>query len=325
MREALDLLDQSGLGVLLLVSSERELERTVTDGDLRRLLLEGALLDHSLANMPRKRSIVIAENHTRREALALMQQHTIDHLPVVDAEGRVIDLVERRGIDDQILLSIPHMGETERDYVEEAFRTNWIAPLGPNVDAFENELAEKVGAQNAVALSSGTAAIHLALVLLDVGPGDKVFCSSLTFAASVNPIAYQGAEPVLIDSEPESWNMSPAALERALEAARKMGRLPKAVIVVIFTVKARTWIQLSRFAMPMGYSWLRMRPSRLGPKYGAKLQEISEKSAFTRSTATRSLRPPAAACWLPRRRSWLIEPVSLATQARDPHHTINTA
>ena len=113
---------------------------------------------------------MIAENHTRREALALMQQHTIDHLPVVDAEGRVIDLVERRGIDDQILLSIPHMGETERDYVEEAFRTNWIAPLGPNVDAFENELAEKVGAKNAVALSSGTAAIHLALLYWTWGP-----------------------------------------------------------------------------------------------------------------------------------------------------------
>ena len=148
MREALDLLDQSGLGVLLLVSSERELERTVTDGDLRRLLLEGALLDHSLANMPQKRSIVIAENHTRREALALMQQHTINHLPVVDAEGRVIDLVERRGIDDQILLSIRtwvRQSETtsKKHFVPTGLRrlvptstllkTNWLKRLAPKM------------------------------------------------------------------------------------------------------------------------------------------------------------------------------------------------
>src|SRR5579864_3498798 len=232
VRDALDMLDRSGLGVLLLVRNDRKFERTVTDGDLRRLLLEGATLDQTLTVVPERTSIVLAENRTRREALALMQQHTIDHLPVVDAGGRVIDLVERRGIDEQILLSTPHMGETERDFVDEAFRTNWIAPLGPNVDAFESELAEVVGMKHAVALSSGTAAIHLALVLLDIGPGDSVFCSSLTFAASVNPIVYQGAEPILIDSEPDSWNMSPEALERALEAARKKGRLPKAVIVV---------------------------------------------------------------------------------------------
>jgi len=226
------MLDRSGLGVLLLVRGDRNFERTVTDGDLRRLLLEGAALDQTLAAVPERRSIVLPENRTRREALALMRQHTIDHLPVVDPDGRVLDLVERREIDDQILLSTPHMGEAERDYVEEAFLTNWIAPLGPNVDAFETELANMVGAKHAVALSSGTAAIHLSLVLLGVAPGDTVFCSSLTFVASVNPILYQGAEPVLIDSEPESWNMSPVALERAFEVSRQKGRLPKAVIVV---------------------------------------------------------------------------------------------
>ncbi|MBR0994724.1 aminotransferase class I/II-fold pyridoxal phosphate-dependent enzyme [Bradyrhizobium japonicum] len=232
LRNALDMLDRSGLGVLLLVENDRKFERTVTDGDLRRLLLEGASLEQTLVSISERQSIVVQENRTRRAALELMQKHTIDHLPVVDVSGRVVDLIERRGIDEQILLSTPHMGEAERNYVEEAFRTNWIAPLGPNVDAFEAELAELVGANSAVALSSGTAAIHLALVLLGVGARDCVFCSSLTFAASVNPIVYQNAEPVLIDSEPNSWNMSPIALERALENARKNGRLPKAVIVV---------------------------------------------------------------------------------------------
>lgn len=131
-----------------------------------------------------------------------------------------------------IYLSPPHMGQLEQQYVAEAFATNWIAPLGPHVDAFERELAERVGVKSAVALSSGTAAIHLALRLIGAGPGDTVFCSALTFVASAAPILYQGATPVFIDSEPATWNMSPQALERALEQAARSGRLPKAVIVV---------------------------------------------------------------------------------------------
>ncbi|GAJ57234.1 aminotransferase [Geobacillus thermoleovorans B23] len=124
------------------------------------------------------------------------------------------------------------MSGNEQTYIQEAFETNWIAPLGPNVDAFEKELAAYVGAKGAAAVSSGTAAIHLALRLLGVGREDVVFCSSLTFVASANPILYQGAEPVFIDSEPETWNMSPQALERAMEEAKREGKLPKAVIVV---------------------------------------------------------------------------------------------
>lgn len=124
------------------------------------------------------------------------------------------------------------MSGNEHRYINEAFETNWIAPLGPNVDAFEKEIADYVGANEAVAVSSGTAAIHLALSLLGVKKGDLVFCSSLTFIASANPIIYQGAEPVFIDSEPETWNMSPEALERAFKDALHDGKLPKAVIVV---------------------------------------------------------------------------------------------
>ncbi|MRH42694.1 aminotransferase class I/II-fold pyridoxal phosphate-dependent enzyme [Aquibacillus halophilus] len=132
----------------------------------------------------------------------------------------------------RIFLSPPHMSGKEIDYIREAFSTNWIAPLGPNVDAFEKEIAEYLGVKEAVAVSSGTAAIHLALSLLEVKRGDKVFCSSLTFVASANPILYQNAQPVFIDSEETSWNMSPQALERALIEAAIEGELPKAVIVV---------------------------------------------------------------------------------------------
>ncbi|TDL74006.1 pyridoxal phosphate-dependent aminotransferase [Rhodococcus qingshengii] len=132
----------------------------------------------------------------------------------------------------RIYLSSPHMTGNEQKYIDQSFETNWIAPLGPNVDRFEEDLSHYVGANGALAVSSGTAAIHLALRLLNVKAGDVVFCSSLTFVASVSPILYQQAEPVLIDSEFDTWNMSPKALKKAFMDAEKEGNLPKAVIVV---------------------------------------------------------------------------------------------
>lgn len=135
-------------------------------------------------------------------------------------------------VKNRIYLSAPHLSGEEIKYINEAFETNWIAPIGPNIEAFEKEIANHVGVRGAVAVSSGTAAIHLALSLLDVKKGDRVFCSTLTFIASANPIIYQGAEPVFIDSEPDTWNMSPEALERALRDAFINGQLPKAVILV---------------------------------------------------------------------------------------------
>ena len=135
-------------------------------------------------------------------------------------------------VNKRIYLSSPHMGGLEEQFVKEAFETNWIAPLGPNVNNFEKELAEYVGIKYASALASGTSAIHLAIKLLGIKSGDVVFCSSLTFAASCNPIIYEGAEPVFIDSEYESLSMCPIALKKAFEVYSAKGKLPKAVIVV---------------------------------------------------------------------------------------------
>lgn len=138
---------------------------------------------------------------------------------------------------EQIYLSSPHMSdkETERyeiKYINEAFEENWIAPLGKNVTEFENEMEMKLGARKAVALSAGTAAIHMALKAIGVGKGDIVFCQSLTFSATANPIVYENATPVFIDSDKETWNMDPKALECAFEKYEKKGKCPKAVIVV---------------------------------------------------------------------------------------------
>lgn len=132
----------------------------------------------------------------------------------------------------RIYLSPPHMSGREQAYIDEVFASNWIAPLGPQVDAFEREFCEATGAPYALALASGTAALHLALLEAGVGPGDEVLVSTFTFSASVNPIVYLGARPVFIDSEPLSWNMDPALLAEAVEARARAGRLPGAVVVV---------------------------------------------------------------------------------------------
>lgn len=132
----------------------------------------------------------------------------------------------------RIYLSPPHLSGEEMKYIQEAFTTNWIAPLGPNVEGFEEEVSAYVGSKGAVALASGTAAIHLALKYVGVTAGDYVLCSSLTFAGSCNPILYEKAIPVFVDSDPEGWNMSPLALEKALADLKKQNITAKAVIIV---------------------------------------------------------------------------------------------
>jgi dTDP-4-amino-4,6-dideoxygalactose transaminase len=133
---------------------------------------------------------------------------------------------------ERIYLSPPDMSAAEREVLVAAFDSNWIAPLGPEVDAFERDLAQRVEVRDAAALNSGTAALHLALILLEVGPGDEVWTATLTFAATANAIRYVGATPVFIDSERESWNMDAALLREALRDASTLGSLPKALIVV---------------------------------------------------------------------------------------------
>ncbi len=137
-----------------------------------------------------------------------------------------------KNIAAKVWLSSPHMGSEEFNYVKEAFDTNWIAPLGPNVNGFEQDLQSFTGAKHAAALSSGTAALHLALIMLGVGPGDEIICQSFTFSASANPIVYLGAVPIFIDSEPDTWNMSPELLEQAIKDRIAKGKKPKAIIPV---------------------------------------------------------------------------------------------
>ena len=232
LREALARLDATAQGILLVTDAQGRLLRTVTDGALRRAALAGVSNEAPLSALPAHPPHTVGLRASQRDVLALMDAQRIDHVPVVDAAGRAVDLVTRRELSQRVYLSSPHLGEDEVALVQEAFTSNWIAPLGPHVDAFERELAARVGVQHAAATSSGTAALHLGLRLLGVGPGDVVLCSSLTFVASANPIKQLGATPVFIDSEPQSWNLSPQALAVALAALQAEGITPKAAVVV---------------------------------------------------------------------------------------------
>lgn len=171
----------------------------------------------------------------------------------------------------RILLSYVHMGGTERDWVEKAFESEWIVPLGPNVDEFEHKLEKYLGAPNVVALSAGTAAIHLALVALGVGSGDEVICQSFTFAASANPIKYQGADPVFVDSEPDTWNMSPDALEEAIiDRKKQTGHYPKAIIPVYLYGMPAKMDEIRAIADKYGIPIVEDSAEALGSEYKGK-------------------------------------------------------
>lgn len=263
-------IDRSAIGIVLLVDVDGRFLRTVTDGDIRRLLLTGVPVDGALSALAQKKSITVTSPDNPKQMLDLLNMHAIDHLPVLDAADKPVDIILRRDIPNRILLSTPHLGDEEISFVNEAFNTNWIAPLGPNVDAFEAELAQNVEINAACALSSGTAALHMGLILLGVDRGDYVYVSDLTFVASVNPILYQGAIPVFIDSEPDSWNMSPAALERAMAAGKAAGTLPKAVIVVSLYGQSADMDPLLEICNAYGVPILEDAAESLGATYKGK-------------------------------------------------------
>ncbi len=181
----------------------------------------------------------------------------------------------------RIFLSPPHMNGTEMQYIDRAFETNWVAPLGANVDEFEQRMEAYLGAGHMVALSSGTAALHLAVRQAGVQPGDVVFCSDVTFIGSCNSVVYQGAELVFIDSD-ESWNMDPRSLKRALEDAAAQGRLPKAVIVVDLYGLPANYDEIVPLCREYGVPIIEDAAEALGSEYnGVKCGLFGETAALS--------------------------------------------
>lgn len=218
----------------------------------------------------------------------------------------------------RIYLSPPHMSGNELQYIKSAFESNWIAPLGPNVDAFEKEIAEKTGAKGAVAVSSGTAAIHLALSLLGVTEGDTVFCSTLTFVASANPILYQGANPVFIDSDPESWNMSPNALEKALRVSAFEGKLPKAVIVVDLYGQSARMNEIVYLCNEYGIPIIEDAAESLGSLYKGKASGTFGDYGIYSFNGNKIITTSGGGMLISNNMKALERAKYLATQAKDP-------
>ncbi|MBS4172936.1 aminotransferase class I/II-fold pyridoxal phosphate-dependent enzyme [Bacillus sp. FJAT-49736] len=218
----------------------------------------------------------------------------------------------------RIYLSAPHMSGNEMKYIQEAFDSNWIAPLGINVDEFEIGIANYIGAKGAVAVSSGTAAIHLALLLLDVTRGDTVFCSTLTFVASANPILYQGAEPVFIDSEPESWNMSPDALKKAFEDAARKGKLPKAVIIVNLYGQSAKMDELLSICNAFQVPIIEDAAESLGSKYKGKYSGTFGNYGIFSFNGNKIITTSGGGMLVSDNVEELKKARFLATQARDP-------
>lgn len=223
----------------------------------------------------------------------------------------------------KIWLSSPHMGTNEFKNVKEAFDTNWIAPLGPHVDGFERDLAEFLGEDvHVAALSSGTAALHLALIMLGVQAGDEVICQSMTFSASANPIAYQGATPVFVDSEERTWNMSPDLLEAAIQDRISNGNKPKAIIVVhLYGMPAemdRIMAIADRYAIPV----VEDAAEALGSTYkGRKLGTFGAMSILS-FNGNKIITTSGGGALVSNKEEYIKQARFLATQARDaaPHY-----
>lgn len=218
----------------------------------------------------------------------------------------------------RIYLASPHIGDEEMKYIQQAFDTNWVAPLGPNVEGFENELKEYVNVKNATALSSGTSAIHLALKVLGVKEGDVVFCSSLTFSASVNPVIYEKAIPVFIDSDYKTWNMSPKALQNAFDDAVKNNKLPKAVIVVNLYGQSADYDEILKICNKYNVPVIEDAAESLGATYKDKQTGTIGEIGIFSFNGNKIITTSGGGMMVSNNEEYTKKALFLATQAREP-------
>ena len=218
----------------------------------------------------------------------------------------------------RIYLSPPHMGPHERDLLLEAFDSNWIAPLGPHVDAFERELAERVGVPHAAALSSGTAGLHLALKLLGVGAGDEVIVSDLTFGATAFAVTYQGARPVFIDCSRATWNMDPALLVAELRECARRGKLPKAALVVDLYGQSADWDPILQACAEFEVPVIEDAAEALGATYRQRPVGSFGALGIFSFNGNKIITTSGGGMLVSSRKEWVDKARFWATQARDP-------
>ena len=225
-------------------------------------------------------------------------------------------------MNSKIWLSSPHMSGNEQKYVNAAFETNWIAPLGPNVDQFEKEIAKYLGVSYCAALISGTSAIHLALIILGVEQGDEIICQSFTFSATANPILYLRATPLFVDSEPETWNMDPDLLEEAIKDRISKGKKPKAIIIVYLYGMPAKIDEISHIAQKYEIPLIEDAAEAIGSEYKGKRCGTFGTMGILSFNGNKIITTSGGGALISNNSDFIHNARFLSTQARDkaPHY-----
>ncbi len=318
LRQAVAALETCSVKLCVVVSADRHVLRTMTDGDVRRALLSGRDLETLVSELPGRPPVTMAQGTAATQLIDQLNANQIDVIVLTDEEGRVAGLADRTSLTKTLFLSPPHMGEAEANYVQLAFDENFLAPAGSNLTAFEAALCEVSGRAHALAVSSGTAGLHLALRVLDVGPGDQIYVSDLTFVASAQPILYEHATPVLIDSEPESWNMSPQALGRRLALDAERDTLPKAIIVVHLYGQSADMAAIMALAQKYDVPVIEDAAESLGATYGNRASGAHGLMSVYSFNGNKIITTSGGGALVSDRADLIKRAQKLATQGRDP-------
>lgn len=276
LRMAMRLINVNGLGIAFVVAENGCLKGVVTDGDIRRALLDGCNLDTCISEVMQTSYIALPVSANRQEIInILLAKSSISIIPLVDDMGCPVDYASMRRL-RRIPVAEPDLQGNELDYLTKCIRDGWISSQGPFVNKFENDFAKYIGVPHAIATSSGTTALHLALAAIGVGPGDEVIVPDLTFAASANAIIYCGARPVFADVELETWNLCPASL------SQKITSRTKAILVVHLYGQPAAMNEILAIANRYSLSIVEDGAEALGASYnGRQVGSFGQSAAFS--------------------------------------------
>lgn len=318
LRTALAVLEGAPVKLCLIVDEHGRLERTVTDGDIRRGLLSGIDLDQELLSLKGCAPVSMDDQASRAELIDRLDKSSVDAIVLVDKHQKPTGIASRSDLFKPMFLSPPHMGDLEAAFVDLAFEENYIAPAGTNLSEFEASLQHLSGCSHALAVSSGTAGLHLALRVLGIADGDRVYVSDMTFAASVQPILYERAVPVLIDCNPVGWNMSPDALERALDHDSKHGTLPKAIVVVHLYGQSADMGRITALAEKYDVPIVEDAAESLGARWNGASSGSHGVIGVYSFNGNKIITTSGGGAIVSNRPDLIDKARSLATQARDP-------
>lgn len=309
IRDTIHAINSGFIGIALVVNEENVLLGTVTDGDVRRAIVRDVELEEPVSKIMCSNHVAFKRNVPRQDMIEIMRKKHLRHIPILDEKDRVVDIVALWEI---IPVSEPVMGERELEYVTECIKTNWVSSSGKFIDQFAVEFAQFCGADYAVPVVSGTAALHLALVILGIGQGDEVIVPTLTFIATANAVAYTGATPVFVDSEPHTWNIDPTKIEEKITANTK------AIIPVHLYGHPADMDAINAIAKARNLFIIEDATEGLGALYkGQKVGTLSDIGCFS-FNGNKLITTGGGGMVVTNNKEWAEEAKVLSTQAKAP-------